>query len=134
MTTELKIIITFRRFTAQIHHSNIVRLQLHCAIYRPDSFVLMLRYCVNLKAIRYESTSLNRIVADKSYRVIAALQRYQKANFDYLNKLKIFKQKTIPKEIKKELCSQKTNGHPKFQKMVFDTSSLKVSSFIYVYC
>ena len=50
-----------------------VRLQLHFAIYRPDSFVLMLRYCVNLKAIRYESTSFNRIVADKSHRVIAAL-------------------------------------------------------------
>ena len=49
-----------------------LRLQLHCAIYRPDSFVLMLRYCANLKAIRYESTSLNRIVADKSHRVIAA--------------------------------------------------------------
>ena len=42
-----------------------VRLQLHGAIYRPDSFVLMLRYCVNLKAIRYESTSLKRIVAHK---------------------------------------------------------------------
>ena len=42
------------------------RLQLHVAIYRPDSFVLMLRYCTNLKAIRYESTSLKRIVADKS--------------------------------------------------------------------
>ena len=37
-----------------------VRLQLHDAIYRPDSFVMMLRYCANLKAIRYESTSLNR--------------------------------------------------------------------------
>ena len=49
------------------------RLQLHDAIYRPDSFVLVLRYCVNLKAIRYESTSLNRIVADKSYRGIVAL-------------------------------------------------------------
>ena len=44
----------------------IVRLRLHCAIYRPDSFVLMLRCCANLKAIRYESMSLNRIVADKS--------------------------------------------------------------------
>ena len=33
----------------------------------------MLRYHGNLKAIRYESTSLNRIVADKSHRVIAAL-------------------------------------------------------------
>ena len=51
---------------------NDVRLQLHRAIYRPDSFVSMLRYCVNLKAIRYESTSLNRIVADKSHRVITA--------------------------------------------------------------
>ena len=50
-----------------------LRLQLHGAIYRPDSFVLMLRYCANLKAIRYESTGLNRIVADKSHRVIVAL-------------------------------------------------------------
>ena len=41
-------------------------------IYRPDSFILMLRHCVNLKAIRYESTSLNRIAADKSHRVSAA--------------------------------------------------------------
>ena len=49
-----------------------LRLQLHDAIYHPDSFVLMLRYCANLKAIRYESTSLNRIVADKSHRVIVA--------------------------------------------------------------
>ena len=31
-----------------------LRLQLHGAIYRPDSFVLMLRYCANLKEIRYE--------------------------------------------------------------------------------
>ena len=44
--------------------STSVWLQLHDAIYRPDSFVLMLRYCATLKAIRYESTSLNRIVAD----------------------------------------------------------------------
>ena len=43
------------------------RLQLHGAIYRSDCFVLMLRYCANLKAIRYESKSLNRIVAGKSY-------------------------------------------------------------------
>ena len=50
-----------------------IRLQLHGAIYRPDSFVSMLRYCANLKTIRYESTSLNRIVADKSHRVIVAL-------------------------------------------------------------
>ena len=49
-----------------------IRLRLHGAIYRPDSFVLMLRYCTNLEAIRYEPTTLNRIVADKSHRVIAA--------------------------------------------------------------
>ena len=49
-----------------------VKLQLHGAIYRPDSFVLMLCHCVDLKAIRYESTSLNRIAADKSHRVIVA--------------------------------------------------------------
>ena len=49
-----------------------LKLQLHVAIYRPDSFVLMLRYCANLKAIRHESTSLNRIVADKSHRVFVA--------------------------------------------------------------
>ena len=51
---------------------NSLRLQLHGTIYRPDSFVLMLRYCANFKAIKYESTSLNRIVADKSHRVIVA--------------------------------------------------------------
>ena len=50
-----------------------VRLQLHGAIYRLDSFVLMSRHCANLKAIRYESASLNRIVADKSHSVIVAL-------------------------------------------------------------
>ena len=49
-----------------------LRLQLHGAIYRSDSFVLMLRYCANLKAIRYESTSFNRLLADKSHRVIVA--------------------------------------------------------------
>ena len=53
--------------------SNKLMLQLHGAIYRPDSFVLMLRYCANLKAIRYDSTSLNRIGADKSHRVVVAL-------------------------------------------------------------
>ena len=50
----------------------ILRLRLHGAIYRPNSFVLMLRYRENLKAIRYESTSLNQIVADKSHPVIVA--------------------------------------------------------------
>ena len=47
-----------------------LRLQLQGAIYRPDSFVLMLSYYANLKAVRYESTSLNRILADKSHRVM----------------------------------------------------------------
>ena len=49
------------------------RLQLHGVIYLPDSFVLMLRYCANLKAIRYESTSFSRIVTDKSHPVIVAI-------------------------------------------------------------
>ena len=61
--------------------TDLVRLQLHGAIYRSDSFVLMPSYCANLKAIRYESTSLNRIVADKSHRVIAALEIYQMKRF-----------------------------------------------------
>ena len=38
----------------------------------PDSFVMMLRYCANFKAVRYESMSLNRIVANKLHRVIVA--------------------------------------------------------------
>ena len=56
----------------KIHKFDGLRLQLHGAIYRPDSFVFMLFYCANLKAIRYESTSLNRIAADKSHGVIVA--------------------------------------------------------------
>ena len=55
-----------------VYFEDTVRLQLHGVIYRPDSFLLVVRYCANLKAIRYESTSLNRIVADKSHRVIVA--------------------------------------------------------------
>ena len=54
------------------HLQQCLRLGLHGEIYRPDSFVLVPRYCANLKAIRYESTSLNRIVGDKSHRVIVA--------------------------------------------------------------
>ena len=50
----------------------IIRLQLHGAIYRFDSFVLMPHYCANLKATRYESTIFNRTAADKSHRVIVA--------------------------------------------------------------
>ena len=57
------------------------RLQLHGAIYHPDSFVLMLRHCVNLKAIGYESTSLNRIAADKSHGVIVTLRNVVTSNF-----------------------------------------------------
>ena len=56
------------------HTCRPLRLQLHGAIYRSDSFVLIVRYCANLKAIRYESISLNRIVADKSHHVIVALR------------------------------------------------------------
>ena len=58
--------------TIEITKVGLIRLQLHDAIYSPDSFVLMLRYCMNLKAIRYKSTSFNRIVADKLHHVIAA--------------------------------------------------------------
>ena len=47
--------------------------RLHGPIYRSDSFVSMLRYCANLKAIRYESMRFNRIVANKSHRVIVAI-------------------------------------------------------------
>ena len=70
----------------QVHCSEIVltptfrlqRLQLHGAIYCPDSFVLMLHHCVNLKTIRNESMSLNRIAGDKLHRVIVA------KGFDYM--------------------------------------------------
>ena len=41
-------------------------------IYRPDSLVLTLYYHKNLNKIKYQSTSFNRIVADKSRRVIVA--------------------------------------------------------------
>ena len=41
-------------------------------ITKVGSFVLMLRYSANLKAIGYKSTSFNRIVGDKLHRVIAA--------------------------------------------------------------
>ena len=47
-----------------------LRLWLYGANYRLYSFVSMLHYCANLKPIRYASTSLDRIVADKSHRVI----------------------------------------------------------------
>ena len=53
-----------RKTTVPPDHSQMspsIRLQLHGAIYCPDSFVMLLRYCANLKAIGYEPTSLNRI-------------------------------------------------------------------------
>ena len=40
---------------------------LHDAICLADSFVITLGHCVNFKVIRYERTSLNRIVGDKSH-------------------------------------------------------------------
>ena len=49
-----------------------MRLQLQDAICHSNSFVLMLRYGANLKAIRYKSMCFNRIIADKLYHVIAA--------------------------------------------------------------
>ena len=36
----------------------------------------MLSYCANFKVTIYESTSLNRILTDKSHRVIVALGDY----------------------------------------------------------
>ena len=58
--------------TIEITEVGSIRLHLHDAIYRHDSFVLMLPYCAPLKAIKYKSTSFNRIVANKLHRVIAA--------------------------------------------------------------
>ena len=58
-----------------------VRLRLHGEIYRPDPFVLMLPYCTTLTTTRCESTSLNRIVADKSHRVIMALNKLGRVTF-----------------------------------------------------
>ena len=52
----------------------------------------MSRYCANLKAIRYESTSLNRIVADKSHRVIVAL-------LDLLHHHKFYALKVVPDHV-----------------------------------
>ena len=51
--------------TTEIVKVGSIRLHLHDVIYCPDSFVLMLHYCANLKAVRYKSMSFNRIIADK---------------------------------------------------------------------
>ena len=58
--------------TIEITKVGSIRLHLHDVIHHLDSFVLMLRHCANLKAIRYKSTSFNRIVADKLHCAIAA--------------------------------------------------------------
>ena len=45
--------------------------------YNPSDYMetrLKLRYCADFKEIRYESTTLKRIAADKSHRVIVRLQ------------------------------------------------------------
>ena len=49
-----------------------MKLRLHDAICVNDSFVFMQDHCLNLKAIRYESTNFNRDVADRFHRVILA--------------------------------------------------------------
>ena len=59
-------ILTVSRASARLLTLNCIKL------YRPDSFCNDATFCANFKAIRYESTSLNRIVADKSHRVIVA--------------------------------------------------------------
>ena len=55
-----------------INAGHTVTLRLHGAVYRRNSFVLVLSYCANFKAIRCESVSLNRVVADKLHRVVVA--------------------------------------------------------------
>ena len=55
----------------------------------------MLRYYANLKAIRYESTSLKRIVADKSHRVIVALAWAVRAVLQYSGKIEIQKRPAL---------------------------------------
>ena len=71
----------FLSMSPEIQHlsKNQQRLQLHGAICRPNSFVMMLRYCANLKAIRYD---LNRIADDKSQRVIVAKNKRNLSLFD----------------------------------------------------
>ena len=58
--------------TIEITKVGSIRLQFHDAVYHPTSFVLMLRYCANLKAIRYKSMSFNTIIANKLHHVIEA--------------------------------------------------------------
>ena len=46
-----------------------LKVGLHYAICLTNSFVFGRGDCVNFKAMRYESTGLNRILSDKSHRV-----------------------------------------------------------------
>ena len=69
----IQMYILFCLNAARCYKNISLRLRLHGAIYS-WTFLLILSYCANLKTIRYESTSLNRIVADKLHRVIVALQ------------------------------------------------------------
>ena len=61
-----------KAITIEIMKLGSIRLQLHDVIYRPDSFVLMLHYCTNLKVIRYKSMSFNWIITNELHHVIAA--------------------------------------------------------------
>ena len=65
-------LVTLNKANRKLLYNEGLRLQLHGAIYRPDPFVLMQRYCANLKAIILASMSLKRIVAEKPHRVIVA--------------------------------------------------------------
>ena len=73
-SSKASLLLVIRNLVVNSQYFCCVRLQLHSEIYRADSFaiVLMPHHWVNLKAVRYESTSLNRIAVDKSHRVIVA--------------------------------------------------------------
>ena len=45
---------------------------------------MMLCYCEKLKAVRYESTGLNRIVADKSHSVVVAKHVIYEINDEFI--------------------------------------------------
>ena len=51
----------------------ILKLELHVAICLIDFLAIALGHYVNLKVLKYESASFNRIVADKSHRLALAL-------------------------------------------------------------
>ena len=55
-------VLNFKATTIETTKVGSIRLQLHDVIYYPDSFVLMLCYCANLKAIQEISSTLLRIL------------------------------------------------------------------------